>query len=65
MEWIKCSERMPDVCRDVLIHVTSPSEILLAYLSISGEFCYDTDSDGEQMTTQVTHWMPLPPPPAD
>lgn len=63
--WIKCSERMPEVCKDVLIYVTSPNEVLLAYLSHGGEFCYDTDGDGEQLTCKATHWMPLPAAPGD
>lgn len=62
-QWIRCSERLPNVGEDVLIYVTHPSEILLAYLSRSGEFCYDTDSCGEQMMTHATHWQPLPEPP--
>lgn len=64
-QWIKCSDRMPDVHKDVLIYVTHPYEILLAYLSDSGEFCYDIDSYGEQVMTHATHWQPLPEPPTN
>lgn len=60
MEWIKCSDRMPERFKDVLVVTHRPTEILLACLDNSNEFVYDRDSDGEPETCHVTHWMPLP-----
>jgi len=63
--WIRCSERMPEICDDVLVRVINPSETLMAYLSHSGNFCYDRDGEGEEITCEATHWMPLPEPPKE
>lgn len=62
-EWISVEDRMPERCTNVLIHVINPSEILVAYLSYSGDFCYDRDDEGEEISTKATHWQPLPEPP--
>lgn len=63
--WINCSERMPDKYVVVLIYVTNPVEVLTAYLNKNNEFCFDRDSEGEYMTIQATHWMPVPAPPGE
>ncbi|EMR0739537.1 DUF551 domain-containing protein [Citrobacter braakii] len=65
MGWIKCTERMPDKYSDVLIYTNNPNEILLAYLNLSNDFCYDRDNDGDEITCHATHWMPLPEPPTE
>lgn len=63
--WIRCSDSMPEICIDVLIRVINPPDTLMAYLSNSGEFCYDRDCEGEEVTCKATHWMPLPDPPIE
>lgn len=65
MEWIKCTERMPEQFKDVLVVAHRPAEILLAYLDESNEFVYDRDSEGEPLKCHMTHWMPLPELPAE
>ncbi|MBE0395328.1 DUF551 domain-containing protein [Citrobacter amalonaticus] len=65
MEWIKCTERVPEKYTDILIYTTKPGEILLAYLTSSNEFFYDRDTDGDELTCYATHWMPLPEPPSE
>ena len=70
MEWIKCSERMPPNSLDVTLFSPTlgvfngyfwPSKIgseSVGFYSNSGEH-----DDG--LKADVTHWMPLPPPPAE
>lgn len=54
MEWIECGERMPESGDDVLI--CTPGKIVDVCMYLSDQF---------YGYPQVTHWMPLPPPPVD
>lgn len=61
MEWIKCSELMPEDMADVL--VTNGEEVKSMWWNgsrwVSCLSKYTIDSD------DVTHWMPLPTPPTE
>ena len=75
MNWIKCSERLPEINKWVLVYASGePDEKTITtscFLTIdirdrpiwnllsSGCGCCDSD------LTNVTHWMPLPEPPKD
>lgn len=72
MEWIACSERMPEEGQRVLVADDRPPvSMVVAYGVMArgilpglapGSFVwYETWSD--EIVWGVTHWMPLPPPP--
>lgn len=77
MEWIKCSERLPEERKEVLVgHApigVGEGEVVVAYLNKEKWWYYDS---GELEIMRVkwnsefgemeywTHWMPLPEPPA-
>ena len=52
-EWVAVEERLPEPTYCVLVYTTDYSIEVDAL-----------DSDGEWMSYEVTHWMPLPEPPA-
>ena len=70
-EWIKCSERLPEPMQDVL--VWSPAfgiaggEYDVAFQSrFVDEWCgAHISSHSEWDFNEITHWMPLPAPPAE
>ncbi|WP_349977010.1 DUF551 domain-containing protein [Pectobacterium zantedeschiae] len=67
MGWIKCSERMPDICQEV-IFFPECDEATRGYWD--GETWYQDASwceryEGNSVPEKVTHWMPLPEPPQD
>ncbi|WP_288654681.1 MULTISPECIES: DUF551 domain-containing protein [Pantoea] len=59
MEWIKCSERMPDDYQDVL--VTNGTEIDLQF-TVKGDWILPGFGYKD---VKISHWMPLPAPPAE
>ena len=58
-DWVKCSERMPELDVPVLVHTGNGMDIDHTYDFGDGVSFYD-DLYGE-----FTHWMPLPTPPQD
>ncbi|WP_419721181.1 DUF551 domain-containing protein [Pectobacterium aroidearum] len=67
MGWIKCSERMPDICQPV-IFFPEWDEATRGYWD--GEAWYQDTSwcfsyEENSVPEKVTHWMPLPEPPQD
>lgn len=58
-DWVKCSERMPEIDVPVLVHTGSGMEIDHTYDFGDGASFYNDLYD------DVTHWMPLPAPPQD
>ena len=58
-DWVKCSERMPELDVPVLVHTGSGMRIDKAYDFGDGVSFY------EDLYGDVTHWMPLPAPPQD
>lgn len=68
MEWIKCSERMPDNTQMLLAF--SQGEIVPAYWNwVVNPIDYKKYRDFTYLSGYtlegVTHWMPLPPPPTE
>ena len=56
-EWVKCSERMPEHSKTILV-VTAFGEYWTGYFDRNYVFWCD-----ETKVENVTHWMPLPEPP--
>lgn len=68
MEWIKCSERMPEETQMLLAY--SQGEIVAAYWNwIVSPIDYKKYRGFTYLSgyvlDEVTHWMPLPPPPTE
>ncbi|WP_376783158.1 DUF551 domain-containing protein [Atlantibacter hermannii] len=60
MEWIKCSERVPeDKDHVVCINVSRGGTPFVAFR------CENLWVSGSNYQPEVTHWMPLPEPPTD
>jgi hypothetical protein len=70
-EWIKCSDRLPELRDDsVLAFFSENGGIDMVHIEDwFGDITCGVDVDGKQLyvkmyaTRGVTHWMPLPPPP--
>lgn len=67
MNWIKCSDRLPEVLNAIPIDI-------IFYSPSNGVTCgtYQKNNDGESLfyendmkINNVTHWMPLPSAPED
>lgn len=60
MEWIKCSERLPEEYDNVLVIVES-KHIYVGYIDKKPDYwiCFCECSDGSYIKNP-THWMPLP-----
>ncbi len=59
MEWIKCSERMPELGEPVLIFTTDMNQFM-GWLENRHLWSYEHQS---WFLSEVSHWMPLPPNP--
>lgn len=68
MEWIKCSDGYPNIGDEVLIRIPAcgyhniENGKYKGYGQFIGAWC---DSRGEGCAYRVSHWMPLPEPPAE
>lgn len=59
MEWIKCSDRLPEEGISVIIYIG-----FVTTGFYQEEWFYDSyDLDDDDLDHEVTHWMPLPKPP--
>ena len=63
-EWISATERHPTEMTVVL--VTDGNHVAPGYHSTNGdEVCYTADGyESFLLKGEITHWMPLPPPPS-
>lgn len=66
MEWIKCSERLPEEQIDVLVACVDEGNSFIAI----DHLAQDRFTDGTPLIWYcagdiVTHWMPLPEPPKE
>lgn len=61
-DWIKCSERMPDLQQEVLcideFGTYEACHYGHGYLGTGGPYMFSSDG-----VFYATHWQPLPPPP--
>jgi hypothetical protein len=59
MEWVKCSDRLPEPGELVLIFTTD-MYLFMGWLENGHLWCYEHQT---WFLTEVSHWMPLPPNP--
>jgi hypothetical protein len=60
--WVRCSDKMPENLKEVLAYVEREEQMVVAVYE-KGEGWYETYNDAT-IEYPVTHWMPLPTPPA-
>ncbi|HHU4043652.1 TPA: DUF551 domain-containing protein [Citrobacter freundii] len=69
MQWIKCSELMPDVGDQVLIRISCNEHFNIENARYNGDGlwvgCWFATFGKKDSPYQVAHWMPLPPPPTE
>jgi len=70
MEWIRCSERMPEDGVYVIVATVDTTWVETHFVeseSFTGvRMWYSANEDTEPRPLQsFTHWMPLPPPPTE
>ncbi|MDC9624097.1 DUF551 domain-containing protein [Xenorhabdus sp. XENO-7] len=66
MEWIKCSDRLPETYDDILLVVDGSNDIHVGYFILDeyeGKCFHSLGEDLFFKIEYVTHWMPLPEPP--
>jgi hypothetical protein len=63
--WIPCSERLPEIDKDVLVYYTlwKDNPIHIAHLQYDCMLFESSDGEFNFKASAVTHWMPLPEPP--
>lgn len=65
MEWIKCSERMPDETQPVITVTDGNVVQRTLYQFCDGVWIDWYEQYDELKADAFTHWMPLPEPPTD
>lgn len=65
MDWIKCSERMPEYAISVIVYDKEYDVVDLASYYNSGWSWDDIDDGLSDDPCNVTHWQPLPKPPKE
>lgn len=63
MEWIKCSERMPEETGDIIVFSDGIVMSGISYSRRKGFYIDALEYDDYEPIDDVTHWMPLPNPP--
>lgn len=61
--WISVEDRLPEPLEDVIVcrgvGMTEEPEVRMGYMFFDGSWIFDRSTDDP-----VTHWMPMPEPPA-
>lgn len=69
MEWIKCSERMPEIGNRVIVTIEGKYVRCASYTQWDGAKTERGRAprfeDLRRIVHGVTHWMPLPEPPSE
>ncbi|HHL3239281.1 TPA: DUF551 domain-containing protein [Klebsiella variicola] len=69
MEWVKCSEMMPEIGKNVLIRISCNSHFNIESAEYKGDGlwlgCWCDTYGKKGSAYQVAHWMPLPTPPTE
>lgn len=73
MEWIACEDRLPDAdvtvcvscCRNIIGEFDKRVPWVAYYGTTNGgkKYWFDAATNRYDSIREVTHWMPLPPPP--
>ncbi|WP_051937002.1 DUF551 domain-containing protein [Erwinia sp. 9145] len=63
MEWIKCSEKKPELGVDVQVYCSDTKEQFVAFRL--GKYFQYAYVDDKRAACNPTHWMPLPLPPTE
>jgi hypothetical protein len=66
-DWIKCSEKIPENGKNVLIAIKNNrySWIDIGYIDGDGYWTVDGEPWDRESDPAITHWMPLPMPPKE
>ena len=61
-DWIKCSEKMPENGKNVLVAIKNNrySWIDIGYICVGGWWTIDGEFWDRESDPAITHWMPLP-----
>lgn len=62
MGWIKCSEQLPDIGKDVQVYCDDSREQFVAFRCIGGSYQFAQYED-VSIACDPSHWMTLPDPP--
>lgn len=65
MEWVKCSERMPEETGDIIVVSDGIAMSGISYSRKKGFYLQALKYDADEPVDDVTHWMPLPEPPSE
>lgn len=65
MNWIKCSERMPEGGEYVIVYHPTDGTQKITYFFEYGSWWDTAEDDYRVPKSYFTHWMPLPDPPTD
>lgn len=65
MEWIKCSERMPEETGDIIVVSDGIVMSGISYSRKKGFYLQALEYDADEPVDDVTHWMTLPEPPRE
>ncbi len=62
MEWIKCSDRMPEEHQSVLGFIQNRPQVMILRFSADAEddYWFSDEYDDVFPKSDITHWMPLP-----
>lgn len=65
VDWIKCSERMPELGDDMIVFADGIVMSGVSYVKKKGFYIQALEYDDDETIDNVTHWQPLPEPPQE